>query len=139
MKQIDSAATIRPTPEARGYLDRLKEKDIFDRMIDAYLFAAAYAIKNNLQLSKITSRGRQPLFKDLTLVDEEVLLALAAGIHVIRKRNGQDEPRNTEELLEILTQYAEVGLEELKQKWEGKVGIQIQSDISNIISSSVGS
>lgn len=139
MKKIDSAATIRPTPEARGYLDRLKEKDIFDRMIDAYLFAAAYGIKNNLQIFELPSRGRQNLVVDLTLVDRDVLLALAAGIHVIRKRNGQDEPRDSEELLEILTQYAEVGLEELKQKWEGKVGSQIQTDISNIISSSVGS
>ena len=139
MKEIDSTATIRPTSEAKGYLDRLKQKGVFDRMIDAYLFAAAYAIKNNLEIFDLPSRGRQALVVDLTLVDKDVLLALAAGIHAIRKRNGQDEPSDSEELLEILTKYAEVGLKELKQKWEGKVGNQIQSKISNIISSSVRS
>ncbi|MGF1489807.1 MAG: hypothetical protein ACFBSE_22200 [Prochloraceae cyanobacterium] len=138
MKEIDTRATIRPTPEAKGYLDKLKKNDVFDRMIDAYLFAAAYAIQNNLEISKMTLRDRQDLVV-LNRVDEDVLLALAAGIHAIRKRNGQDEPSDSKELLEILTQYAEVGITELKQRWEGKVGSQIQSDISNIISSSVGS
>ncbi|MCU0534859.1 MAG: hypothetical protein MUD14_13290 [Hydrococcus sp. Prado102] len=134
MKRIDPTATIRPTPEANGYLKVLKNNGAFSRMVDAYIFAAAYAIKNNLDISSIPSAGRQDLI-NIGIVEDDVRLALEAGVHAICKRNNQPEPTDSREVLEILSQYAEAGLKILKQRWDGKVGIQIQDDVRKIIGS----
>jgi hypothetical protein len=64
-------------------------------------------------------------------------LALEAGVHAICKRNGLPEPTDSREVLEILSQYAEAGLKILKQRWDGKVGIQIQNDVRKIIGKSL--
>lgn len=133
MKRLDPKATFRPTPEAKGYLDVLKKNGAFGRAVDAYVFAAAYAVKNNTEISPVLSRGRQDLVY-VGIVDEEVRLALEAGVYAILKRNGKPEPKDSREVLEILTQYAEAGLKLLKARWEGKTGLQIQDDIQKIIS-----
>jgi hypothetical protein len=133
MKRIDPTTSIRPTPEANGYLKVLKNNGVFNRMVDAYLFAAAYAIKNNIDAPPLSSQGRQELV-NMGVVEEDVRLALEAGVHAICKRNGQSEPKDSREVLEIVTQYAEAGLKLLKQRWEGKVGIQIQDDVRKIVS-----
>lgn len=132
MKHIDPKATVRPTPEVKGYLDVLKKNGAFGRAIDAYVFAAAYALKNNAEISKVPSRGRQDLVY-IGIVDEDVRLALEAGVHAVLKRNGKPEPKDSREVLEIVTQYAEAGLKLLKERWEGKTGLQIQDDVRRII------
>jgi hypothetical protein len=132
MKRIDPTATVRPTSEANGYLKVLKNNGAFNRMIDAYLFAAAYGIKNNIDVVPISSQGRQDLI-NIGIVEDDVRLALEAGVYAICKRNNQSEPTDSREVLEILTQYAEAGLKLLKQRWEGKVRIQIQDDVRKII------
>ncbi|NEN90548.1 MAG: hypothetical protein F6K48_17215 [Okeania sp. SIO3H1] len=132
MKRIDPNATIRPTPEARGYLDALKSQAVFGRMIDAYVFAAAYAIKQNADISQVSLKGRQDM-AIMKIVDDEVRLALEAGVYAITKRNSQPQPTESREVLEIITKYAEVGLNLLKARWEGKTCTQIQDDIRRII------
>jgi len=133
MKHIDAQATIRPTPEAKGYLDALKNNGAFGRMADAYVFAAAYALKNNVEISSVPLRGRQDLVY-MGIVDENVRLALEAGVYTVLKRNGKPEPKDSREVLDIVTQYAEAGLKLLKERWQGKTGLQIQDDIRKIIS-----
>lgn len=133
MKHIDPQATIRPTPEAKGYLDALKNNGAFGRMVDAYVFAAAYALKNNVEISSVLPRGRQDLVQ-MRIVDEDVRLALEAGVHTVLKRNGKPEPKDSREVLDIVTQYAEAGLKLLQERWLGKTGLQIQDDIRKIIS-----
>lgn len=133
MKHIDPQATIRPTPEAKGYLDALKNNGAFGRMVDAYVFAAAYALKNNVEISSVLPRGRQDLAR-MGIVDEDVRLALEAAVHTVQKRNGKPEAKDSGEVLDILTQYAEAGLKLLKERWQGKTGVQIQDDIRKIIS-----
>ncbi|MEG4944570.1 hypothetical protein [Microcoleus sp. F4-D5] len=133
MKHIDPQATIRPTPEAKGYLDTLKNNGAFGRMVDAYVFAAAYALKNNVEISSLPLRRRQDLVY-MGIVDENVRLALEAGVHTVQKRNGKPEPKDSREVLDFVTQYAEAGLKLLKERWQGKTGVQIQDDIRKIIS-----
>jgi hypothetical protein len=132
MKRMDPNATVRPTREAKGYLDLLKEQGAFDRMIDPYIFAAACAIKQNVDISEVSLKGQQDMI-NIGIVDDEVRLALEAGVHASCKRNEQPEPADSREVLEILTKYAEVGLQMLKQRWEGKVPSQIQDDVWRII------
>lgn len=100
-------------------------------MIDAYIFAASYAMKYNLDILPLPT-GRSDLVQ-LSLLDDEILLALAASIHIIHQRQGESPPTDSREVLDILTQYAEAGIKVLKQRWTGKVGIQIQDDIRRII------
>lgn len=131
MLHLDPKATFRPTPEAKGYLDVLKKNGAFGRAVDAYVFAAAYALKNNAEISPLSSRGRQDLVL-VGVVDEDVRLALEAGVHAVLKHNGT-EPKDSREVLEIVTQYAEAGLKLLKKRWDGKTGLQIQDDIQKLI------
>jgi hypothetical protein len=101
-------------------------------MIDPYIFAAACAIKQNVDISEVSLKGQQDMI-NIGIVDDEVRLALEAGVHASCKRNEQPEPADSREVLEILTKYAEVGLQMLKQRWEGKVPSQIQDDVWRII------
>lgn len=131
MQRFDPNAIVRPTPEAKGYLEVLKNNGAFSRMIDAFVFAASYAMKHNLEILPLPS-GRSELVS-LSLIDEDIRLALEASIHIIRQRRGESSPSDSRELLDILTQYAEAGLKTLKQRWDGKVGIQIQDDIRRLV------
>lgn len=101
-------------------------------MVDAYLFAAAHALKEDLDISEVTLNNRQELI-EIGQVSPDVRLALEAGVHIICKRNYLPEPADGKEVLEILCKYAEVGLQELKERWEGKTYNQIQVDIQRII------
>jgi hypothetical protein len=133
MKQINPKAVISSSLEANGYLKLLKNIGAFKYMVDAYLFAAAYAIKNNLEISSTPLSQHQDVAR-IDVVDKRVLLAIEAGVYAVRKRNGQPQPSDSREVLEIVIQYGEAGLNVLKQRWEGKISIQIQDDIRKLIS-----
>ena len=133
MKHINPKAVISSSAEANGYLKLLKNIGAFKYMVDAYLFAAAYAMKNNLEISSIPPSQRQDVAR-IDVIDKRVLLAIEAGVYAVRKRNGQPQPSDSREVLEIVTQYGEAGLDVLKQRWEGKISLQIQDDIRKLIS-----
>lgn len=132
MIRLDKTRKFRPSSDAKGFLAYLKERAVFGRQIDAYAFAAAYAIKNNADISEVSLKGRSDL-EEVGTLDDEVCLALEAGIHAIQKRNGRAQPENSQDVMDLVTKYAEVGLLLLKEKWVGKTGIQIQDDIRKVI------
>jgi hypothetical protein len=133
MIRLDKTRKFRPSSDAKGFLAYLKERAVFGRQIDAYAFAAAYAIKNNADISEVSLKGRSDL-EEVGTLDDEVCLALEAGIHAIQKRNGQPVPQDNQTLMDLLTRYAEAGLTVLREKWSGKTAIQIQDDIRKIVS-----
>jgi hypothetical protein len=135
MKRMNQQSTIRATSEANLYLKELKNRRVFDRLVDVYLFAAAYAIKSNLEISPIVSRDRQDLII-INQIGDDIVLALEAGVHAVRKHNNQAEPADEKEVLDLVTQYAEAGLTILRQRWNDKTEGLILKDIQNIISSS---
>jgi hypothetical protein len=99
------------------------------------LFAAAFAIKNDLEIFPILSKDRQHIVVNLLgLIGDDVRLALETGVYAIRQRNNLPQPNDSDELIEIISQYAEAGIIHLKQKWQGKVVNQIQDDIRKILS-----
>lgn len=132
MKRMNSKTVIKSSTEAQGYLALLKDNGVFKQMIDGYMFAAAYAIKNNLDTS-LESVSKKHDIAIVNVVDDNVRLSIEAGIYAICKRNNQPQPENSKEVMDILTKYAEVGLKALKQRWEGKITLQIQDDIRKII------
>ena len=132
MKQMNKNASFRPTAEAKGYLDELKNIKVFHRSVDAYVFAAAYALKNKADISQVSLRGRSELV-DIRILDDEVCLALEAGIHIVLRRAGQPEPADEATVLELVTKYAEAGIGMLRERWAGKTGLQIQDDIRKLI------
>lgn len=135
LQRIDITKTFRPTPQAREYAKWLKDKKVFERVIDGYLFAAAFAIKNDLKIYSISSKDRQHIVVNLLgLIDDNVRLALEASVYAVRKCNNLPQPKDSDELIEIISQYAEAGIIDLKQKWQGKVVNQIQDDIRKILS-----
>ena len=48
MMRLNKKQKFRPSSDAKAFLQYLKERAVFGRQIDAYAFAAAYAMKNNL-------------------------------------------------------------------------------------------
>ena len=134
MKRLDITKKFAATSEAKGYLDYLVDKKkVFRRAIDAYVFAATYAIKQNADISQPLSSRTNSLVEVYRL-DEDVRLALEAGVHNICKRNHQPEPQNSLEVMQLLTKYAEKGIQLLQQKWKNKTSAsQIQKDIWQII------
>ena len=132
MQRIDPSLKIYASETSRNYLQVLKDNKTFERMVDAYLFAAAFAIKQDFSIYGITLNNRQDLIT-ISQIDPEVILALTAGIYIICKKNSYPQPNDGKEVLDKICQYAEVGLRELKERWQGKVSNQIQADIERII------
>lgn len=132
MQRIDPSLKIYASETSRNYLQVLKDNKTFERMVDAYLFAAAFAIKQDLSIYGINLSNRQDLI-NISQIEPEVVLALTAGIYIICKKNSYPQPRDGKEVLDKICQYAEVGLRELKERWQGKVSNQIQADIERII------
>lgn len=134
MKRLDITKKFAATPEAKGYLDYLVDtKQVFKRAIDAYVFAAAYAIEQNADISQSLS-SRSSSLVEVYRLDEDVRLALEAGIHGICKQNDRPEPQNSADVMKLLTKYAESGVRLLQQKWQDKTSAsQIQKDIWQII------
>ncbi|HEY0077876.1 MAG TPA: hypothetical protein VGB73_04455 [Pyrinomonadaceae bacterium] len=134
MKQMKTNAMIRPTSEAKGYLDHLKKQSVFSRAVDAYAFAAAFAMNQGMDISAVSLTGRSDLTEVDTL-DDKVRLALEAAAAVLARRNGV-ELADSASVVDLVTKYAEVGLPALKERWSGKSGLQIQNDIQKILSDS---
>ena len=133
MKRIENSQKFVATSEAKGYLDYLKKKQIFKRAIDAYAFAATYAMKHNCDISQPIS-NRSNSLAEVFRLDKDVLLALEAGVHIMCKQNNRSEPKDSAEVLELVTRYAEVGIQLLQQKWQDKTSAsQIQRDIWQMI------
>lgn len=133
MKRIEISAKFSATPKAKGYLDYLTNNGVFKRAIDAYAFAAAYALKYDAEIPKVL-RGRSQNLAEVFRLDDDVRLALEAGVYAVQKRKGQPEPTDSKEVFDLVTKYAEAGLELLKERWQGKTRSQIQNDIQKIIS-----
>lgn len=134
MKRMERDAAIRPTSEAKGYLDHLRQQSVFRRAVDAYAFAAAFAMNQGMDISAVSLKGRSELTNVGTL-DDEVCLALEAGAAVLARRNGV-ELTDSASVIDLVTKYAEVGLPALKERWSGKSGLQIQNDIQKLLSNS---
>lgn len=133
MKRIHDDGKFRVTSKAKGFLDYLKQNRVFPRAVDAYAFAAAYALKYCTEVPPAT-RGKRHDLVEVFRLDNNVRLALEAGVYAVVKRNGQPEPANSEEVLNLVSKYAEAGLEILKERWAEKTRSQIQDDIQKIIS-----
>jgi hypothetical protein len=128
MMRLNKRQKFRPSSEAKAFLQYLKERAVFGRQIDAYAFAVAYAIKNDLDISEVTLKGRSDM-EEVGTLDNEVCLALEAAVHALYKRNGKLEPEDPQSLMDSITRYAEIGLMNLQEQWYGKTSIQIQDDI----------
>jgi len=132
MMRFNPRQKFRPSSEAKAFLQYLKERAVFGRQIDAYAFAAAYAMKNNLDISEVSVKDRSDM-EEVGTLDDEVRLALEAGIHALCKRNGEPKPEDPQKLMDSITRYSEAGLKTLHAQWKGKTSIQIQDDIRKIL------
>ena len=133
MKRIEISQKFVATSEAKGYLDYIKKKQVFKRAIDAYAFAATYAMKQNADISQPMS-SRSNSLAEVFRLDKDVLLALETGVHVMCKRNNKTEPKDSAEVLELVAKYAEIGIQLLQKKWQDKTSTsQIQQDIWQMI------
>jgi hypothetical protein len=78
--------------------------------------------------------GKRHDLVEVFRLDNGVRLALEAGVYAVLKRNGQPESTNSEEVLNLVSKYAEAGLDMLKERWAEKTRSQIQDDIQKIMS-----
>jgi len=99
MQRIDPSLKIYASETSRNYLQVLKDNKTFERMVDAYLFAAAFAIKQDFSIYGTTLSNRQDLIT-ISQIDPEVILALTAGIYIICKKNSYPQPSDGKEVLD---------------------------------------
>jgi len=66
---------------------------------------------NKTSVSTEPLSNRQDLI-NISQIDQEVILALTAGIYIICKKNSYPQPSDGKEVLDKICQYAEVGLRE---------------------------
>lgn len=135
MMRFNQRQKFRPSSDAKSFLQYLKERAVFGRQIDAYAFAAAYAMKNNLDISEVSMKDRSDM-EEVGTLDDEVRLALEAGIHALCKKNGQSEPKDPQQLMDTVSRYGEVGLRTLRDEWSGKTSVQIQDYIERLLRTS---
>ena len=90
-------------------------------------------LRTKLDISQVSLRGRSELV-DVSILDNEVRLALEAGVHAVLRRARLPEPTDEAAVLEFVTKYAEIGVGLLRERWAGKTGLQIQDDIRKLIS-----
>lgn len=133
MMRFNPRQKFRPSSEAKAFLQYLKERAVFGRQIDAYAFAAAYAMRNNFDISEVSIKDRSDM-EEVGTLDNEVRLALEAGIHSLNKRNGMSQIEDPQRLMDLASRYAETGLMHLQSQWLGKTSIQIQDQIRLIVS-----
>lgn len=133
MMRFNPRQKFRPSSSAKAFLQHLKERAVFGRQIDAYAFAAAYAMRKNLDISEVAIKDRSDM-EEVGTLDDEVRLALEASIHALCKRNGEPKLEDSQKLMDSITRYSEAGLKTLHAQWEGKTSIQIQDDIRKILS-----
>lgn len=129
---MNDGANVRPSAIAKGYMDALIKNGSFSRSIDAYVFAAAFAMRLDLDNEDANLKARGDLVA-VRIIDDEVRLALECSVLAIRKRKSLEPLVDGSAVLEQVTKYAEVGLVALKQRWEGKTSLQIQHDIKNLL------
>lgn len=132
MQRIEPSLPLRPTLEAKGYLEYLKKQGIFPRMVDGYVFAAAFAMEQDLPILPLSEQERQELVI-FGILDEDVRLALEIGVHILCQRRQVILPSSGKEALEIVSQYGEAGLKTLKEQWQGQKKPQIQKNIRNLL------
>jgi len=130
---MNAKVMVRPSLKAKGALDQWKKTRVFPRSIDGYAFAAAYAIRQGIDIEgvKISNRSDLTDLGDLAVATRR---ALEAGIHTARKRAGLALPASAEEVFELASRYAEVGIEALVERWGGKSKGQILEDIRGMVS-----
>jgi hypothetical protein len=132
MIRMSERTNFRPSAEAKGYLDKLKDDHIFGRSVDGYAFAAAVAMKEAADIDALTIRNRTDLTEVATL-DDEVRLALESGAIVMQKRRQLPAPADGAAMVEIVSKYAEVGIVMLRERWNGKTALQIQHEIKKLM------
>lgn len=133
MMRFNPRQKFRPSSEAKAFLQYLKERAVFGRQIDAYAFAAAYAMKDNFDISEVVIKDRSDM-EEVGTLDDEVRLALEAGIHALNKRNGLPQVESPQQLMDLTSRYAEAGLMHLQSQWLGKTSTQIQDQIQVVVS-----
>lgn len=131
MIQIDPKASIRPTSGAKSLLDYLKEKEIFRRAVDAYAFAAAYAVQEGLDFSSPDLTNRADLV-DADALDPEVRLALASALMVEDAHLNSTRSPTSSDVLDAFVRAAEVGCRVLAEEWEGLSRTQVSTSVKRI-------
>jgi len=133
MIRFDPQASIRPTSDAKAFLDYLKERQIFQRAVDGYAFAAALALAQDLKPTTESLKHRSDLV-NVSALDEDVRLALAASL-----QNKADalpfELAESSSLLNAFVYFAESGCEALESRWKDMSRSQMMNDLSKILTS----
>jgi len=132
MIRIPPRTRLRATQEAKAFLEGLKQEGVFRRSADGFALAAAFSMTLDEDVSSVSLARRADLV-EADVLDNEVRLALEAGVHVLARRHGVAEPSKDSELVEEISRHAERGIQLLRTRWSGKTRAQIQDDIRKLV------
>lgn len=132
MKLLRETTMFRPSQVSKGTLDSWKELRVFPRAIDGYAFAAAFAIRERFPIEDVKITKRTDLY-EVGALEIKIRRSLEAGVHAARKSAGLPAAASDEEVFELVSRYAEIGVAHLNERWKGKSKSQILEDIRELV------
>ena len=113
MVQIDPTVNPFIDREYKSFIKYLADSGIFEKQLDAWAYAAAYAIKNNLQANDDVGRSEMT---ELAFLDEETLNCLVMALAAVQPDASTMEFST---IVAELSKLASAGIAELHQHLEG--------------------
>lgn len=131
MVHLDEVDNVYISEELAGYAKKLVQDGVFPRQVDLLLLGFAYAVEEGIKAPDRISRH------DLVRagsIDRDTRIAVEAIAIWYARQEGLPEIEDQKKLLDFVCRLGSVGVEALKQRWEGKSKSQIELQILTLVS-----
>ena len=110
-----------------GYSDKLTEDGVFSRRLDLLLMGFSHAVTNEIPPVNSSEITRHELTRAVSLGDQQ--LPIEAMAHWYAQKLDREVHKDEHDLLDFICRTGIAGVQELREKWEGRSKSQIQWDI----------
>lgn len=107
-----------------GYADKLTEDGVFSRRLDLLLMGFSHAVTNEIPPVDASDISRHELTRAVSLDDQQ--LPIEAVAHWYAQKLDREVPEDEHDLLDFICRTGVAGVQELREKWEGRSKSQIQ-------------
>jgi len=110
-----------------GYSDKLTENGVFSRRIDLLLTGFSHAVTNEVPPVENSEITRHELTEAIALGNQQLFIEAVAQWYA--QKLDQELPETGHELRDFICLTGIAGVQELRDKWEGRSKSQIQWSI----------
>ena len=118
--------------EHKALLQRLKDDlKIFPTQLDAWAFAAAYAMSKYASPEKPATPKKKEQLPPLQVLPANLITALLEADNYIASKSGWDIEDDAHTAVQRFSDWASLGLNQLSEEWEGKGGSKFVIQLSD--------